>query len=203
MLSFPSLPVAASATGLPLKERADAARNRQRILEVATALIEERGIEHVSMADVAEAAQVGTGTLYRRFGDRAGLALALLDEHTRALQDTVILGPPPLGPGAPARDRLLAFGEAYLELMDRHGGLMVVAIATDPRARDSGASAFVLTHLRVLLAEAAPGLDGEYAAAALFQVLDPALHLQLREGRGWELERVLAGWRAFVARLCG
>ena len=55
----------------------------------------------VSMDDVARAACVGTGTLYRRFGDRAGLALALLDEHTRAFQDALIAGPPPLGPGAP------------------------------------------------------------------------------------------------------
>ena len=202
VLSLPSLPVAASAAGLPLKERADAARNRQRILDVATALIEERGIEHVSMADVAEAAQVGMGTLYRRFGDRAGLAIALLDSHTRELQDAAIFGPPPLGPGAPALDRLVAFGEAYLDLLDRHGALMVAAFAGDPRVRDSGASAFIATHLRVLLRQAAPMLDDEYASAALVQVLDPTLHLLLREGRGWEMERVRAGWRGLVAQLC-
>src|SRR6185437_6944321 len=62
-------------------ERADAARNRARILAAAAELVAQRGIEHVSMDDVAKAACVGTGTLYRRFGDRAGLALALLDEQ--------------------------------------------------------------------------------------------------------------------------
>lgn len=204
MSSLPSLPVALPGTpGLPLKERADAARNRKRILEVAAALIEDRGIDHVSMQDVAEAAQVGTGTLYRRFGDRAGLAIALLDEHTRELQDAVIAGPAPLGPGAPALDRLVAFGDAYLELLDRHGPLMVAAVRHDPRLRGSGAEAFVLTHLRVLLREAAPRLDDEYGAAALSQVLDPTLHLLLREGRGWEMERVRAGWRGLVGQLCG
>ena len=55
------------------RERADAARNRLRILAAATELVEARGIEHVSMDDVARAACVGTGTLYRRFGDRADL----------------------------------------------------------------------------------------------------------------------------------
>ncbi|MDQ1741451.1 MAG: hypothetical protein QOE53_3103, partial [Pseudonocardiales bacterium] len=99
------------------RERADAARNRLRILEAATELVGERGIEHVSMDDVARAACVGTGTLYRRFGDRAGLALALLDEHTREFQDALISGPPPLGPGVPAAERLRAFGEGYLDLV--------------------------------------------------------------------------------------
>src|SRR3954464_977924 len=98
------------------KERADAARNRLRILSAAADLVGERGIEHVSMEDVARAACVGTGTLYRRFGDRAGLALALLDEHTREFQDALISGPPPLGPGAPAPERLRAFGAGYLNL---------------------------------------------------------------------------------------
>ena len=69
------------------KERADAARNRQRILDAAGELVAECGIEGVSMEDVAKAACVGTGTLYRRFGDRAGLAFALLDEQTRDFQN--------------------------------------------------------------------------------------------------------------------
>ena len=111
------LPLAADG---PPRERADAARNRLRILEAAAGLVGERGIERVSMEDVARAACVGTGTLYRRFGDRAGLALALLDEHTRAFQDDLISGPPPLGPGAPAAERLRAFGDGYLDLLERH-----------------------------------------------------------------------------------
>ena len=97
--------------GPPPRERADAARNRLRILEAAAGLVDERGIEHVSMEDVACRAGVGTGTLYRRFGDRAGLALALLEEDTREFQDGLISGPPPLGPGVPASERLRAFGE--------------------------------------------------------------------------------------------
>src|SRR4051794_30601351 len=106
-----TLPLLAPAAGS--RERADAARNRERILAAATALVGERGIDQVSMDDVARAACVGTGTLYRRFGDRAGLAVALLDEDTRAFQDALIAGPPPLGPGAPPEERLRAFGVAW------------------------------------------------------------------------------------------
>src|SRR3954469_2223184 len=143
--------------GRGLKERADAARNRARILEVATALIDENGIEHVSMDAVARAACVGTGTLYRRFGDRAGLALALLDQHTREFQDALISGPPPLGPGAEAGARLHAFGAGYLELLERHGELIAAATANGHDA--GGPHAFYVTHLMLLLREAAPALD--------------------------------------------
>src|SRR3954454_1652767 len=109
----------------PPRERADAARNRERILAAAGELVARSGIEAVSMEDFARAACVGTGTLYRRFGDRAGLAFALLDQQTRDFQDALIAGPPPLGPGAPARERLRAFGERYVELLETHSALMV------------------------------------------------------------------------------
>lgn len=61
-------------------ERADAARNRARLLEGAARLVVERGAEHVTMQEVAEVAGVGKGTFFRRFGDRDGLLLALLGE---------------------------------------------------------------------------------------------------------------------------
>ena len=80
MLTVAELPL---ADGGVARERADAARNRIKILEAAERLIEERGLANVSMDDVAREACVGKGTLYRRFGDRASLALALLDEHER------------------------------------------------------------------------------------------------------------------------
>src|SRR3954453_24235843 len=82
-------------------ERADAARNRRRILAAAARLFEERGVERTSMEAIASEAGVGKGTLFRRFGDRAGLVHALLDERERAFQEALIRGDAPLGPGAP------------------------------------------------------------------------------------------------------
>ena len=182
-------------------ERADAARNRRRILAAAAELVDERGIGSVSMDDVARAACVGTGTLYRRFGDRAGLALALLDEHTREFQDALIAGPPPLGPGAPAPERLRAFGEGYLDLLERHADILAEAI---PTARGpQGPEQLYTTHLVILLREAAPDLDAEFTAQALLATLRPAQHLYSRRGLGWALERVSAGWCALVDALSG
>ena len=178
-------------------ERADAARNRKRILEVAAALIEERGIEHVSMQDVAAAADVGTGTLYRRFGDRAGLALALLQQDTLAFQEAFLHGAPPLGPGADAAERLRAWGERYLELMDEHADLIFAATA----APGTGPEPAYATHLAVLLREAAPSVDADFTAQALLAALGPAQYVYARRRLGWPLDRLKAGWRALVDTL--
>jgi AcrR family transcriptional regulator len=182
------------------RERADAARNRARILAAAAALVAERGIDRVSMDDVARAACVGTGTLYRRFGDRAGLALALLDDHTRSFQDALIAGPPPLGPGAPALERLHAFGDGYLDLLERHADILAAAVPSTrgPQAPEQ----LVATHLAILLREAAPQLDPEYTARAMIAMLHPAHHLYARHVLGWPLDRLRAGWHAMVDALC-
>jgi AcrR family transcriptional regulator len=179
-------------------ERADAARNRQRILAAAAELVAERGIERVSMDDVARAAHVGTGTLYRRFGDRAGLALALLDDHTRGFQDALISGPPPLGPGVPAAERLHAFGDGYLDLVERHADILAAAV---PLHRGpQGPEQLYATHLTILLREAT-ALDAEFTAWALLATLHPTRHIHARKGLGWPVERLRAGWHALIDAL--
>src|SRR3954447_12028676 len=89
-------------------ERADAARNRQKILCSARRLIAERGLEHVSMDDIAADAGVGKGTLFRRSGDRASLAHALLEATETSFEEQLIRGERPLGPGAPPCERVVA-----------------------------------------------------------------------------------------------
>jgi len=70
-----------------VKFRADAARNREKILAAAAELFERDGVEAVTMDAVARAAGVSKGTVFSRFGSRAGLAMALLDEAERELQE--------------------------------------------------------------------------------------------------------------------
>jgi AcrR family transcriptional regulator len=183
---------------LPLArtERADAALNRRRILEAAESLFADRGVEHVTMHDVAREACVGVGTLYRRFGDRAGLALALLEERERRLQEDLIRGAAPLGPGAPAADRIRAFGRAYLAFQEEHGEIL--AMAQGGRPPVGGPWQLYRTHLTLLLREAAPGIDAEYATETLINALGAGLHAHLRHRRGWRVERVEAGWLALA-----
>lgn len=176
MDSTPELPLADERP-----ERADAARNRRRILAAADALATERGLERLSVAEVAQAAGVGVGTIYRRFGDRTGLAYALLDRAERAFQTAFLSGPPPLGPGAPAADRLRAFLHAYIERLGEQAALLVMAETSDTTARyTSDAYGVHHAHVAALLAELDPTQDADHLADVLLAALDARLYLHNR-----------------------
>lgn len=175
-----------------LTERADAASNRRKILLAAQELFDERDADCVSMQDVARAAGVGMGTMYRRFGDRAGLTHALLNADHVEFQEQLLRGAPPLGPGAPPRERLHAFGRGYLAILDRHAPMLAAAGAQPATAGPDAAYRF---HLGLLLRESAvPTVDVEYAVDVLLAAFDPRLYLVQRETRGWSLERIQDGW---------
>ncbi len=178
-------------------ERSDAARNRERILCAARRLFAERGASCVSMDDIAVAAGVGKGTLFRRFGSRAALAAAVLSDDEARLQEGFIRGEPPLGPGAPARERLVAYGCARLDLLDAHAELIAAAevagahLVSDPYAASR-------LHVSLLLREIEAACDAELLADTLLASLAAGLFLYQRDVRGVSLERLKAGWRALV-----
>lgn len=62
-------------------ERRDAAENRQRILNAALRLFEQNGVEQVSMNQIATEAQIGSGTLYRRYRNKGELCLDLIKDN--------------------------------------------------------------------------------------------------------------------------
>ncbi len=108
-------------TGGPLHpERADAARNRRHLLATAREMLAEQGADRLTMDALAERAGLGKGTVFRRFGTRAGIFQALLDDDERDFQQQVLSGPPPLGPGAPPLDRLIAYGRARTGFLTGH-----------------------------------------------------------------------------------
>jgi AcrR family transcriptional regulator len=136
-------------------ERADAARNRARILAAAEQLFDARGVDAVTMDDVVAAAGVGKGTLFRRFRDKGGLAAALLDQYETALQERLLSGPPPLGPGAAPAERLGAFVAAYLRYVDERIDLVQMSQSSAPGARlRTGVHALWRRHIVVLLTAA-------------------------------------------------
>ncbi|WUH97848.1 TetR/AcrR family transcriptional regulator [Spirillospora sp. NBC_00431] len=177
----------------PPKERADAARNRAKVLEAAAALFARHGVESVSMDAVAAAAGVGKGTLFRRFGDKAGLAVALLDERERDLQDAILSGPAPLGPGrgdvsVPSSERLRAFADAYLDYVLDHLSLVRMSETASPGARYRiGAYGFWHRHLTILLDQTVP--DAEALAHGLLAVLGAEHLTAMVESLGRERAR--------------
>lgn len=183
-------------------ERADAARNRRRILAAAERLFAAHGVSCTSMDAIAAEAGVGKGTLFRRFGDRPSLARALLSEHEAAFQEALIRGVPPLGPGAPPRERLIAFGDAMLDHLERSGDLLLAAESGRPGSRfRSAVMASYRLHVGALLREADPSADVEYATDALLAALSAELVTHQRRGRDLPLARLKAGWATLVTRV--
>jgi AcrR family transcriptional regulator len=131
-------------------ERIDAARNRLLLLDAARKLIAERGPDAVTMDEIARTAGVGKGTVFRRFGSRAGLMMVLLDEDEQASQRAFLFGPPPLGPDAPPLDRLVAFGRDRIRFAHTHYALLSAA-NRDPQTRNNAPAMVLRTHVRVLL----------------------------------------------------
>jgi AcrR family transcriptional regulator len=185
-------------------ERADAARNRRRILAAAARLFEERGVESVSMEAIACEAGVGKGTLFRRFGDRSGLVHALLDERERGFQESLIRGEPPLGPGAPPVDRLCAFGHALIAHLEQHGDLLLAAETGGRWVRfNARVYASYRAHVAMLVREVDPALDEDYFAEALLAPLGADIFLYMRRAREMPVARVAEGYEQLVRRLFG
>lgn len=139
--------------GKPRAERADAARNREHLLSVAREMVAELGAAQVTMDGLAERACLGKGTVFRRFGCRAGIFQALLDADGIRFQRDVMQGPPPLGPGVPAVPRLVAYGRARIAFLLGHFEIARAALDRNGPSPGAGA-AFTRIHIRMLLGQA-------------------------------------------------
>ena len=187
-------------------ERGDAARNRALLLDAARRLIAQRGADAVTMDEIAAAAGVGKGTVFRRFGSRAGLMMVLLDEDERASQQAFLFGPPPLGPDAPPLDRLLAFGRDRLRFAHTHHELLSAA-NRDPQTRHGSpinAPFMVLRmHVRMLLASAGTTGNLDAQTDALLALLDADYVEHQLETAGQSLQNLGDAWESLARKLCG
>ena len=188
--------------GQPRPERADAVRNRQKILAATRRLVADRGIGAVTTAEVARTAGVAKGTVFHRFGDRAGLIRALLDEHERDLQERILRGPPPLGPGAPAGERLHAFLDALLAFTDEHRDLLLAVDGARPAGRyRSGAYGAWHRHTTLLLRRLRPAADAGLLAHVVLAPLAADLVLHLRDDEGRSLAELRTAIREHTATM--
>lgn len=201
----------------PRKERADAARNRRAILAATERLLAAHRAQDISMDQVAAGAGVGKGTIFHRFGSRAGLMRALMVERAQSLSEAIADGPPPLGPGAAARDRLFAFLDAMLETVARNKSLLselahteaAEVSAPDPAdadgngnaAGDQGGTVYALwhSHLSGLLAAERPDVDAAITADLILGSLhsEPVLARLAADGPA----QVAVALRAMVSAL--
>jgi AcrR family transcriptional regulator len=194
--------------GAPRAERADAVRNRRHLLATAREMLERQGADTLTMDALAEQAGLGKGTVFRRFGTRAGIFQALLDDDERAFQEQVLAGPPPLGPGAPPIDRLIAYGRARAAFLIEHREIARAALDGSQPIPAGAQTPVSQTHIRVLLAQIPLGpADLDVLAMQLTAALDGPLLLYLSAsdltGASAQTgERIAQGWQDLVRRVC-
>lgn len=173
--------------------RADAERNRRRVLDAAEALFRERGLD-VGVAEIAQHAGVGRGTLFRNFASKEDLIAAIVVErmseaaqHGGALLDAPDPGSALFGfleeiVGRQQLDRALfeAVAETFLanpEIRAAHAQVLGVLDTLLIRAQAAGAVRADVGALDVLML-----MKGACQAASAFSQLDPDIgrrHLDL------------------------
>ncbi|MDQ0945697.1 TetR/AcrR family transcriptional regulator [Streptomyces sp. V1I1] len=185
-----------------------AVRNRLHLPTTAREMLAEQDADRLTMDALAERAGLGKGTVFRRFGTRAGIFQALLDDDERAFQEQVLSGPPPLGPGAAPLDRLIAYGRARIGFLIGHREIARAALDGSQPIPAGPETSLSRIHIRMLLGRIDLGAaDLDVLAVQLTAALDGPLLLHLSASDLTETahqteERLSQGWQDLVQRVC-
>lgn len=192
-------------------ERADAAANRALVLATAERLFSEQGVAEVTMADIAQAAGIGKGTLYRRYANKGELSLALLDEQMSGFQNSLLdelramhhRGEPYLGQLRHYMARLVVFSEQHAPLLCEveRGGLLLEN--EHPELPHLWHSMTVTGLLRAAQreGEADSTLDAEFVAETLLAAVQVEALRYERRVRGFSTARIIAGLDGLINAL--
>jgi AcrR family transcriptional regulator len=196
-----------------LHERADAAANRQQILAAARQLFDQRGVEQVTMDEIARAAGVGKGTLYRRYPDKATLVVELMDacfvNFERETLDEIELSS--TSANSSAIDQLHAFLDRLIDWTEEHTPYLgVIADRSEGSRRGSGRCGPIYRWLHgvvdYLLRQATAAGEANiddtvYAADVILSAVDVDLYVFQRRERQYTPEQIRAGLHQLVGRL--
>jgi AcrR family transcriptional regulator len=192
----------------PRAERADAARNRTHLLATARAMLAEQGgADGLTMDALAERAGLGKGTVFRRFGSRAGIFQALLEDDEHDFQQQVMAGPPPLGPGAAALERMIAYGRARIAFLISRREIARASLDGSQPVPAGTETPMSRIHIRMLLGQLRLDcVDLDMLAMQLTAALDAPLLLYLSASDlttgPQAAERIARSWQDLVQRIC-
>ena len=179
--------------------RADAQRNRQKLLDAARNLFDCQGIEQVTMSAIAKKAQVGKGTLYRHFADKAVLCHALLDTAMRDLQQRTLDCIRQTDDPAEALRWFLHEGVQYT--VQNADLLMEAANQGNENMLHHPAHIWCRQTIRGLLAQMQVAGDADYIADTLYIMLDVQTIRYQRTTQGYSPTRIVQGLHMTLARL--
>ncbi|GAB2700998.1 TetR/AcrR family transcriptional regulator [Paenibacillus thermoaerophilus] len=195
----------------PRPSRRDAQEVSRVILQTASALFEEHGIEAVSMHQIAKCAGIGQGTLYRRYANKSDLCMDLIQNQfnrfVEGMDDYIerSVGIPPSEKLCELVRRLLALFEKESKLL---GAMQIPSKEEQTRFDFYKSAPYLYLHDRIqqLLAECAdglPGYDAAFTAHLLITSLSPHNYIHLRDVYGLSHERIAEKICAsFILPLC-
>ena len=191
------------------RKRADAVANRKLILETAESLFREHGVENVTMSQIAAAAGVGKGTLYRAVANKGDLCLALMDSDMRRFQDHTFAHLNEIVEQS-AVARLEWFLDAMIRFFDLHAPMMLEAVghgldlsvrsALSPNSLHGWFHTTVSLLVRQAQEEGAVSAESDPAHLAdlILAPLNPRLFVHQRTAVGLSLDQISTQLRAFV-----
>ncbi len=189
-------------------ERRDAMEHRRRILQVAQSLFAKYGVDAVSMHQIARAANIGQGTLYRRYAHKGELCMDLLRErHEQLVEDIAVLFTATVT--APILERLDGVLAQSIAFLEEQGALLGPVAFTElqetmcseaTNVQDMPFYLWLHELFAGLLTEAVErgelaALDVSFTADAILATLNPMFYRLQRQERGLSPERILQGLR--------
>lgn len=192
-------------------ERKDAASNRELILDTASQLFQEHGIDNVSMHQIAKAAGVGQGTLYRRYSSKPELCLDLFTERMRRFASE-LKAQLASNSSQSARDKLALFLSCWIDLLATElqwfNAIKPDAWCVDDQFDifQSEPFTFVIGTLKQLLEEAvangeAGAIDADFAAFQITTSMSPIAFAYFTGERGQTTEQLKAQYVRYYDRL--
>ncbi len=177
--------------------RADAVKNRELLLQTALRLFAEKGVDAVTMSDVAEAAGVGKGTLYRHFANKSELCHVMIDEDQRDLQNRTLAR---LREGGDPLSDLEWFLREVIAFLSRNQEIAFAMAALDIKL-EHPAHRWWRQTIRGLLLRLQPSFDVDYVADTFFVMLDPStIHYQ-QTARGYSFDQIADSLVSLLRRL--
>ncbi len=189
--------------------RADAAANRQRLLDAAAELFAKESVTAVHMEQIARLAGVGKGTLYRHFQGKGDLALALLEEVFTTFQNEALAQMRcDVSAGTAWLEQLALFLSNFAAFMETHMTLMCEIQRGGVDDLNSPAPyAWLHITIRNLLqmavaaGECSTDLDIPVLADMLLAPVTAQFYRFLREQRSYAPERINANLQTMVFSL--
>ncbi|MCR5297573.1 MAG: TetR/AcrR family transcriptional regulator [Clostridiales bacterium] len=109
----------------PEKDAVEMAAKRENILKAGFRLFSDKGIESVTMNDVAKEAGVGVATLYRYYATKPELVLGVCTASwTEYLGEALRLSDPAQTPGFTAAHRLRFYLDVFIDLYRNHKDML-------------------------------------------------------------------------------